>query len=356
MSELKILNGDGTEKFLGSFGTGATGDPYHNIPADFYTEVSKGNVVGHDKISKFGANPTINIADGFATVWDGGGTYVAPTQARIHDVVSDAAADAGTVVSSGTATGGSLTTIIDTGATFVSDGVAVSDIVLNDNNTAAGRITAVTSETTLTFAGSIREPEFGQIDDPFESGDAYRVVTDASTGAAFIYITGLDLNLSSIKEFIVLNGTSNVATVKSYRRQFRARAFAMASTGTVGTVTSTAQTDGTVTCQIINGNNQSLMSIYTVPVGKTAHILSWWGTLSKKQAAASIVNLRIGSLTGMSYIQQVRGLNSVGSSDFYYDYKIPLAIVGGSDIWVEANTDTNALSVGSGFDLLLVDD
>jgi len=56
MSELTIKDGAAVTKYLGTIGTGATGDPYHNIPADFYMEVKKGNVVGHSIVQKYGRN------------------------------------------------------------------------------------------------------------------------------------------------------------------------------------------------------------------------------------------------------------------------------------------------------------
>lgn len=62
MSELKIKDGDAADKYIGSIGTGATGDPYHNIPADFYAEVVKGNVVGHSIVHKFGRNPLVGTS------------------------------------------------------------------------------------------------------------------------------------------------------------------------------------------------------------------------------------------------------------------------------------------------------
>lgn len=356
MSELKIKDGDSVDKFIGAIGTGATGDPYNTIPADFLIETSRENINKYSTLSKFGVNPDIVIASGFETIWDAGATYVPPTTARLHDVASDNAADAGTTVTSGTATGGSLTTLIDTGATFISVSVAVGDMVLNDDAMEIGFVTAVTSETELAILGSMRNPNTGINGVGNASTDNYRVVRDASTGASVLYILGLNISLAETNEFVVLNGTSNVVTASSYKRQFRARAFATASTGVVGTVTSTAQTDGTVTCQVINGNNQTLMSVYTIPFGKTGYIMSWWGSLTKKQAASSVVVLRAGVLDGMGYVIQVRALNSTGDSGFNYEYKAPRPIAGGADIWVEADTDTNNIGIASGFEILLVDD
>lgn len=66
---------------------------------DFGTEVGRGNIVGYSKVNKFGE--ALDCDSGAATdVWDGAdGTtstdvWVAPTQARTHDLASTSAADA----------------------------------------------------------------------------------------------------------------------------------------------------------------------------------------------------------------------------------------------------------------------
>ena len=60
-------------------------------PTDFYTEVAKGNVVGHSAINKFGHN---NAATSGDDVWGGGGTYVFyPTAAVAVDIISTSTAD-----------------------------------------------------------------------------------------------------------------------------------------------------------------------------------------------------------------------------------------------------------------------
>ncbi len=321
---------------------------------DFALEVAKGNVPGHSVMLKFGENPDIDNAAGFETIWDGGATYVPPTQARVHNIISGEAADAGTVLSSGTATGGSLTTIEDTGATFSTDTVAAGDIVLNDNNVELGNVTGVT-ETILTFVGSMRSPKSGLIGTANASGDSYRVVTNASTVASIFHVDGLDVSFLELDEFVVTNGANNVATSGSYIRQHRARVFGPGTTDAVGTITSTAVTDGTVSCQVINGNNQTLMAVYTIPANKIGYIVQYWATLSKKIGAVVNIHLRAGTLDALGYLLQTRSLDNGGSSEFEYVYPVPAAIPGGSDIWLEGSSDTNDTGVSGGFDIILVD-
>lgn len=325
---------------------------------DFWLEVAKGNVPGHGGIEKFGENDDVDTG-AFETVWDGGGIYVPPTATRIHTVVSTSALDAGTVVSSGTATGGSLTTLVDSGATFISDGVAVGDDLLNDTKILIGRVTAIPSETTLTLAGSIREPDFGFISlEPNESGDTYRVVTNASTGVSIYYVIGLGGALQLQREFTVLNGTTGVVQTKSFTRQFRARVYGP-GTGpdidAVGTITSTAAVDGTITSQIVNGNNQTLMAVSTVPFPENGFLLSWWASLSRKITALCTIKLLAGDLNTRMYTIATRTITSSADSSFFQPYEGRRPLTGGIDLVMVTDTDTNNTGVSGGFTYGLVD-
>lgn len=313
--------------------------------------LSKGLITGFSIVEKFGENPDIDTTT-FEYIWDGGGVYVAPTQARLHDVVSDNIADEGTVLSSGTATGGSLTTLIDTTATFSTDTVAAGDVILNDTNMDLGTVISVDSETQLTVRMFM--PTNGDQGGANAIGDSYRIVTNASTGASIFWISGLSASFTKQEEFVVLNGTTDVETANTYIRQSRARVYGPGTTGAVGTITSTAQTDATVTCQIIDGNNQTQMAIDTIPVGKTGFMIEWWGSLSRAVAATSIIHLRIGTLAGISYLIQPRAMNSTGNTGFSHKNKSHL-IPGGTDVWVEANSSANNVGVTAGFDIILVD-
>ena len=334
--------------------------PVGDQPSDYFLEISKGNIAGHTLMAKFGEVLDLPNTGVFEDVWDAGGQYVPPTVPRVHNIDSSDVDDVGNVLSSGTATGGSLTTLIDTGATFSTDTVAIGDAILNDTNVEICAVTAVT-ETILTCAGSIRSPNSGLVGNPNESGDSYRIVTNGSTGASILHILGLDENFLEIEEFVILNGQSNVATSRGgvdgvYIRQFRARVFGPGTTAAEGTIESTAVTDGTVTLQILGSNNQTLMAIYTCPADKICYIIKWWGSMTRAVASAtSDFHLRGGTLDGIGYLLQDRSFTTTGSSQFTFDYAVPIAIPGGSDIWVEANANANLVGVASGFDVIVVD-
>ena len=111
--------------------------------------------------------------------------------------------------------------------------------------------------------------------------------------------------------------------------------------------------DGTVTSQIINGNNQTLQCVCTVPSGKVGLILGWWGSLSGKVNATVEYYLRAGRINNVGYVQQKR--STIGSS-FDYSFKFPILVGQGLDIWIECESNTNNTGVSGGFTVLYKDD
>lgn len=57
---------------------------------DFALEVARGNIAGVSGVNKFGRNGGFSAQE---DLWDVGGTFVAPTTARLHDIVSTSASD-----------------------------------------------------------------------------------------------------------------------------------------------------------------------------------------------------------------------------------------------------------------------
>lgn len=321
----------------------------------FLELVADGLVEGQSFVDKFGENEDID--DVFETVTSIGGLYVAPTAARVHNVASTLAADAGTLVSSGTSDSDGSDSLIDSTATFSTDGVVVGDVVVDDTNVLYGYVTAVTSETELAIGGSVKDPSStgpGRDVTGFESGVSYRVVTKASTGAPVMYISGLDGDKLKISEFVILNGAAGILTAKSYLRQSRAKVFGTGTAGAAGTISSIAQTDGTTTLQLINGNNQTLMCVDTVPSDSYANLYSWRCALSRKVGAASSVQVRVGDFNSIGYVTRTEGLGSTGTSRFEERFDPPLRIEGGTDIWINADSDTVNTGVSAGFTMVVV--
>jgi hypothetical protein len=331
------------------------------ISSDFMLEVAMGNKAGISHINKFGRNPSIDTATAPEDIWDGGGLWVPPTTARLHDIASSSANDAGTLVSSGIATGGSVTTLIDIGATFQTDGVASGDVVLNDTNIDHSIVITVDSETQLTLEPSHHAHRDGSVG--FNSGDSYRVVTPASTGASVIHVYGLDSNFDELEEFVITNGINNVATSSTYWRIYRMHIDGAASrvTNNVGNITATAQVDGTVTAQITIGLGQTLMAIYTIPNNKTGFMTSFSSSIFKS-AVGALANMTLrqtkfaGPNGAGSIVEHYCSLATDGTSSFtrpFLPYKV---FEERTDIWVRCETaSANTTQITGAFDIILVD-
>ena len=61
-------------------------------PEDFFVETALGHMPGYVSVQKFGRNTDVDTAS-VEDVWDGGGTHVAPTEARVHNIASTDAND-----------------------------------------------------------------------------------------------------------------------------------------------------------------------------------------------------------------------------------------------------------------------
>lgn len=327
--------------------------------SDFMLEVAKGGVPGHSHINKFGRNSDIDTDTDPEDVWDGGSLWVPPTAARIHDITSTSASDAGTVVSSGTASkGGSSTSLVDLTADFVTDGVAVGDTVLNDTTMEHATVSAVAA-TTLTCTPSRHSGVLGN------DGDSYRVVTPASSGAAVTHIRGLDENMAQQEEFVVNNGTTGVGTAGTYWRIFRMHTDAAASRNNtnVGIIKATARGDGTVTAQINAGNGQTLMAIYTIPRGKTGYMTQWHVSLNRTgggtaYADVSLLEVPFASLNGAgTRLADFIGASATGTSAPPIRFIPPRPFLAETDIIVRvAGVSASNCDISASFDLILVDD
>ena len=331
------------------------------VGISFNFEVAIDRIEGLDSKEAFGDNIDIDIVSGDEVIWDGGGVYVPPTVARVHNVASSSASDAGVLVSTGAITAFDTSgpiELTDTSATFIADGVTVGDLIINDTDASLSFVASIVSETALQLVTLFRDPIKGTgLIGGAEIGDAYRIIRElGGTGAAVIFIEGHSSGRVAQHEWLILNGLSNVPTVNSYQRISRVRVFgSIGATGALGNITGIAVTDLTTTFIILAGNNQTLMAIDTVNANTVAFITKWWGSLSKKGSADVQLKLHTGLLDGIDYTVQVRSISGSGNSSFEYEFPVPIAIGAASDIWIEANTDTNNVGVSGGFSLLTQD-
>jgi len=328
------------------------------LDRDVALEIAKRNIPGHVNFNKFGVNPDIDMGSGFEDIHDAGGTYVQPTAARVHDIASNNIADVGVVRSSGSATSGSDFNIVDENATFISDGVQIGDMVVNDTKLEHGTVVGIASETQLNIL-VFRCERLGSapLCEGIAAGDAYRVIGAASTGASVILIQGLSSTFTELSEYIVLNGTTDVPTTEEYLRVLRMEVLAADTAGTntaTGQITAVAQTDSTQSALILVGNNHTLMALATIPRGFTGFMTAWWAGLATQATASGRAEIIINEVNRPRRIQEPLILTSTGTTRDQRTYEVPKVIPEMSDIIIRADSTDNNVAVSAGFDVILV--
>lgn len=334
---------------------------------DFMLEVAKGKVPGHSQINKYGHNPVITTASDPEDVWGGGGVYdfYFTTNQSVSAVSSDVD-DVGSLVSSGTATGGSLFTLEDTGATFITDGVAVGDVVINDTNGEWGTVNEVTSETVLTHTVMTNASSASPANNPNESGDAYRVASSADTGAGVIHVEGLTasgLTWTVATETVILNGTTDVALSTGFVRMYRSFVLHAGSSGfNEGNISIDVDGTGEIGIYVNIGDSQTQQAIYTIPSGKTGYFLKGYVGISSggnpANPASAQFTWRARLNNGTNGVFAIKGQVEVianGGQYWIYEYAVPVGIPEKSDILIRCDEVSTTVGVIGSFDMVLVD-
>jgi len=168
-----------------------------------------------------------------------------------------------------------------------------------------------------------------------------------------------------------LNGTTDVdlsATGTNFERVFRLKN--TGATDFAGDVylrtDGSAQTGGvpdtanTVRLKARNGNNQTLMAIYTIPTGKTGYMTGFYAsTEGAKKTAIYDIRLYARPSGGVFQLKNAQDLSDEATSRFQHFYQVPQKFDAGTDLEMRAEIHTAAVTVAgimAGFDLTLVDD
>lgn len=288
----------------------------------FAREVALGGVSNYRQTTKFGRNPEVDSGSP-ADIWGGGRNTLGLLEYKGFNAtsnenlatVSSNTADVGALVSSGTVTTTDTNNLIDSTATFVTDGVAVGDIVLNDSRGTYGYVTSVASETQLN-AFTMIDSATGRYDNI--AGNSYRVATTGSTGAAVVVwrrILNSDYE-QQVNKFVILNGTTTVSTTADAYRCSRGQVLLAGSAGeNVGEITlNQAVTTANVFCVMPAGSNQTLIACDTVPANTVTLIETVQTSMSVSggAAASAVVSFRTRPRGGVFNTRRVYDLSSQG--------------------------------------------
>ena len=160
--------------------------------------------------------------------------------------------------------------------------------------------------------------------------------TSNGTGARTIVVSGLNATYDEVSETVVLNGQTAVLTTTTFIRVFRSFVVTAGTGATaagtiyIGTGTVTAGVPATVYAQIVLGENQTLMAIWTGPAGYTLYISrGTFSGASNNSAQYILSKFMIRPFNGV--FRNVADV-TVNSSVISYDFEVPLAIPEKSDI------------------------
>jgi len=176
----------------------------------------------------------------------------------------------------------------------------------------------------------------------------YCISTSASD-TAVLTIEGLDANYNEQIETVTLTGTTAVATSNTFIRVFRMTYEDGANVGTI-TARVTSGT-GTVVAQIDIGYAQTLMSVYTVPAGYTAYMVTTDCTIdSRKDCQILMYHRLFGKPFRIAHVAEATG-------HYRYDFYAPLRVPEKTDIDIRIdNVSGNDSRVTANFDLVLIKD
>ena len=252
----------------------------------FLFDVGKNLFPNKDPLIISGRNGAVSTSREVVNDLSTAGNYPYLTTAEILKVSSDNAADTGTEVTSGTATGGTVYELDDTAVDFTAIGVVVGDFLINTSACTMSTITAVATTKLTVDAMRTNGDKVANV-----AGDTYRVARPASTGAAVMMFIGLDENWEDLRCHVILNGINPVDLPVSMIRIFKLVVHTAGSSGAnVGEITLTNNAGTADMAKILPTINESLMAQYTVPAGKEAYITGFEG--SSSSAKGSRVGLR----------------------------------------------------------------
>lgn len=187
-----------------------------------------------------------------------------------------------------------------------------------------------------------------------------------------IEIEGLDSNFNLVNQIITLDGTTDV-DISGVGGTDLIRVFRMINIGNTdisGVIyirtNGSAQTAGvpdtanTVRAIINNGNNQTLMALYTVPNNKTGYMRSWYAaTAGASRSSEYKIKIKARPFGGVFQLKHSSAISDTGTSKDNHPYVEPEVFPAKTDIIMTVEMLLNAATqaeISCGFDIVLVDD
>ena len=227
-------------------------------------------------------------------------------------------------------------------------------------NNAKATIHKFGSNPDVTSSVSVTSPETiwdgsSEYEFPSDSGTSIQAISSNGTDNQEIVIQGLDENFLEQSWTGDLSGTNAVNIQGSWTRVFRA--FNNDSNDLIGNINIFKSGDQTTSyAQILDGNNQTLMSIYTIPANYTGYLIKYQATAHNSQSSSEIGYTLQMKTRKEAKVFRVQSVTSASTSfEVTKDYLFPLKLEPKTDIIfnvVSANGNNGAINVD--FDIALL--
>jgi hypothetical protein len=198
------------------------------------------------------------------------------------------------------------------------------------------------------------------------SADIDSVSSSSGSDTSTLRILGLDTNYAEVNQTVTLSGQTRVALGTSLIRVYRMiYEDGTSNVGHIycyvnGAITGGVPNDSTTVRAVIQPTlGQTLMSLYTVPAGKTAYLTGFYGSTAGANRSTNYKILLCARPDTLSFqVKHLTAISDDGSSHFNHIYNIYPSFAAKTDIEMRAQITAAAItggSVSSGFDLILVD-
>ena len=188
--------------------------------------------------------------------------------------------------------------------------------------------------------------------------------TEAGTGARTVELFGLDADYNEINETVTLNGQTAVNTTKEYLRINRMIVRSAGSGGQnagilyagTGTVTDGVPANKYATINGVQGSNQSLMSLWTVPSGYTGFLTQYDisnGTSTNTPAVCKVIL----SIRPFGEVFQSKDVKSLTNGMHVEEtFSVPVVITEKSDIEVRGLSSSNSVDfdLSAAFEIIYI--
>lgn len=172
------------------------------------------------------------------------------------------------------------------------------------------------------------------------------VADDSADDGGTVSVQGLDQNYNLIEETITIGGT---ASSNQFVRVFRAILLTPGAGLDTNKDEVRIKNNSTDVAIILAGAGQTLMSLYTVPAGKTAYLVKFQGSVDANNNAIFRIVARP---DGGAFATKAQF--GTFSNNVEYTYNVPLQFEEKTDIEIRSFAPNN-LGGGAIFDLVLVD-